>query len=389
MNFNKLSAKTAARFRRAVRILIQRFGIMPMPPVCENVVMWAQDRGYQTLRIHDPFVLDFALPGCVTGVPRLNALVQTVNGLGYPSQHLVVLPEATLKRNRGLIVFDKNCYLAEAHWRAANVYEDPAYRNEWPLTDRRKLPGDWYCLMGHWGGNYNHWMWDELPRLFSALPRLPDNIRFIVSDDLSNFQRDTLQLLGITMNRCLPQSVFGETQVERLWFATLLGHSEHAATAPDIAKEMRDTFVGRLGSLANERKRRVFISRANARYRRLINENELIPELEQLRFEIVRAEEFSFADQVRIFSECAVVLGVHGAGLTNILFAPAGCRVLEIHGPDVTRFHYWVMACTLGHSYDCFVGQAVEGSAKCMEPDFRVDLKQFFAWLKVALGDTE
>jgi capsular polysaccharide biosynthesis protein len=384
-----LPAKIATRFRRAARILIQRFGIMPMPPVCENLVAWSADRGYKTLRIHSPFVWDFPLPECVVRRPRLKALFQPVNGLGYPSQHLVVLPAATLKRNRGLIVFNKNCYLAEAHWRASNVYDDPAYRNEWPLTDRRKLAGDWYCLMGHWGNNYNHWIWDELPRLFSAMPHLPEHVRFIVSDDLSNFQRDTLQALDITPNRCLTQSAFGETQVERLWFATPLGHGDHATTAPDVAKRMRNVFVGRFGSQTNERKRRVFISRANAKYRRLLNEKQLMPELERLGFEIVRPEELSFADQVRIFSECAVVLAQHGAGLTNILFAPDRCRVLEIHGPDVTRPHYWIMACTLGHSYDCFVGQAVEASAKCVEPDFRVDLKQFFAWLNVALRHTE
>ena len=44
MNFNKLPAKIAARFRRTVRILIQRFGIMPMPPVCENLVVVAGPR---------------------------------------------------------------------------------------------------------------------------------------------------------------------------------------------------------------------------------------------------------------------------------------------------------------------------------------------------------
>ena len=173
MNFNKLPAKIAARFRRTVRILIQRFGIMPMPPVCENVVSLSLDHGYKTLRIHDPFVLDFPVPGCIAERPRLNGMFQVLNGLGYPSQHLVVLPEATLKRNRGLVVFDKNCHLAEAHWRVSNVYDDPAYRNEWPLTDKRRLTGNCYCLMGHWGSNYNHWMWDELPRLFSALPHLP------------------------------------------------------------------------------------------------------------------------------------------------------------------------------------------------------------------------
>ena len=92
-------------------------------------------------------------------------------GLSQPASGGVA--RGDLKRNRGLVVFDKNCYLAEAHWRASNVYDDPAYRNEWPLTDKRRLTGNWYCLMGHWGSNYNHWMWDELPRLFSALPHLP------------------------------------------------------------------------------------------------------------------------------------------------------------------------------------------------------------------------
>jgi capsular polysaccharide biosynthesis protein len=312
-----------------------------------------------------------------------------VNGLGYPSQHLVILAEATLRRNRGLIVFDQNCHVAETLWRVSNVYNDPTYRNEWPLTDRHKVLGDWYCLMGHAGGQYHHWMWDELPRLFSALPHLPATVRFVVADDIVQIHRDSLQALGITPDRCLAQSAYAETQVERLWFATPLGHSEHAATAPDIAKKMRAVFVEKLGSRANERKRRVFISRTNARYRRLLNENELAPDLKRLGFEIVRAEELSFADQVRVFSECSVVLAPHGAGLTNILFAPDGCRVLEIHSPDYTRFHFWMMACTLGHSYDCFVGQAVETSADPAEPDFRVDLKQFFAWLKVALGDTE
>jgi capsular polysaccharide biosynthesis protein len=99
----------------------------------------------------------------------------------------------------------------------------------------------------------------------------------------------------------------------------------------------------------------------------------------------VRPEELTFAEQVRIFSECAIVLAQHGSGLTNMFFAPPGCRVLEIHGPDVTRFHYWIMACTLGHSYDCFVGQAVEASANCAEPDFEVDLDHFIPWLNAAL----
>ena len=43
------------------------------------------------------------------------------------------------------------------------------------------------------------------------------------------------------------------------------------------------------------------------------------------------------------------------------------------------------MAYTLGHSYDCFVGQAVEVSANSTEPDFKVDLKKIMPWVDAAL----
>ena len=59
MNFNKLPAKIAARFRRTVRIFSPAFwhyadaaGLRE----CRHVVA---DLGYKTLRIHDPFVWDF------------------------------------------------------------------------------------------------------------------------------------------------------------------------------------------------------------------------------------------------------------------------------------------------------------------------------------------
>jgi hypothetical protein len=80
-----LLAKIAARFRRAARILIQRFGIMPVPPVCDNLVSWFGGPGLQDVANPRSFVLDFPLPECVARRPRLKALFQVVTGLGYPS----------------------------------------------------------------------------------------------------------------------------------------------------------------------------------------------------------------------------------------------------------------------------------------------------------------
>lgn len=35
-------------------------------------------------------------------------------------------------------------------------------------------------------------------------------------------------------------------------------------------------------------------------------------------------------EQIRIFSRAETICGLHGSALTNILWAPPGCRVLEL-----------------------------------------------------------
>ncbi|MGI8424385.1 MAG: glycosyltransferase 61 family protein [Chloroflexota bacterium] len=55
--------------------------------------------------------------------------------------------------------------------------------------------------------------------------------------------------------------------------------------------------------------------------RRVANEADVIRALRPLGFEVVHAERLTFAEQIRLFSEAAVVIGPHGSGMTNVLFA--------------------------------------------------------------------
>lgn len=361
--------------RKGQRILSQAGIVANGPPICENIVLWAQDRGWRTKRIHDPFILDFPIGENISSSPKLNSLFQAVNGHGYPSQHLIEIPNATIKGGDGFVVLAEGAYLAEGHWRVANVIGAPIYRKEWPIQSQRRLAGDWYCAMGHWGANYHHWLWDEMPRLFSALPHLPSGIKFLVPEQLTDVQRDSLIGLGITQDRLLGQSCFEESTVERLWFATPLGHSEFAATAPDVVIAMKNQYLKAFGVGPNSMNERIFISRANARYRRLLNESELYPVLAEHGIRAMLPEKLTFPEQVRLFSNASVIIGQHGAGLTNMLFARRGSKVLELHGPKVTRYHYWMMANILGHSYDCLVGREKSETCKNItEPDFFVDV---------------
>jgi capsular polysaccharide biosynthesis protein len=86
--------------------------------------------------------------------------------------------------------------------------------------------------------------------------------------------------------------------------------------------------------------------------------------LEQAGFERVEMEQLSFAAQAALMAETAVLLAPHGAGLTNMIFAPAGAQVLEIADPAYPNPNFFALAGAMGHAYWMLPAEAVgEGSA--------------------------
>ena len=53
------------------------------------------------------------------------------------------------------------------------------------------------------------------------------------------------------------------------------------------------------------------------------------------------------AAQVRAFAEAECVVGPHGAGLTNLAFAPPGAAVVELFAGDYVNECFWALACTV------------------------------------------
>lgn len=75
----------------------------------------------------------------------------------------------------------------------------------------------------------------------------------------------------------------------------------------------------------------IFISRANAGNRRLINEDQLIAYLSaRFDLQVMIGDRLSVSDQRRVMADARAVVGVHGAGLSNVVFAPQGARLIEI-----------------------------------------------------------
>jgi capsular polysaccharide biosynthesis protein len=116
---------------------------------------------------------------------------------------------------------------------------------------------------------------------------------------------------------------------------------------------------------------RLYLSRAGAKRRRVLNEKALRPVWESFGFQTVVGHRLSFGEQVEMFSRAEAVVGAHGAALTNLLYSPPATRVLELHVQNDVHEHYYSLSAAAGHSY-----QAISGPGQInlwKQSDFTID----------------
>ena len=159
---------------------------------------------------------------------------------------------------------------------------------------------------------------------------------------------------------------------------------EGGRVGPQLLSRLRERLtVAPLGG--SRSKRRVFLSREGAHWRRLLNHGEIAKRLGQLGFEVVRLEGLTFRQQVDLFSAVSAVVAPHGAGLANIVWCPPGCTVIELGSSTALTPDYYRLALSMGHDY-WLVEAALEGGRDAAYCDLRVDVDEVEATVRLALS---
>jgi len=212
-------------------------------------------------------------------------------------------------------------------------------------------PGPFVLLGG--STNYYHWMTDYLPRLEGLMPeRAPwAGLSYLVNDDLAPFQVETLARAGLDGGRLLrlPAAPIG-ARCGRL-FASPIG-AVRQQLRPSALAWLRHLFKPPARGTGVPPARRVYISRRDAGLRRVVNETEITSHLKALGFRILAPGGMSVARQAQALSRAEIIVGPHGAGLTNMIFAPPGALVIETSAGS--RRHLGFMeslAACCGHRY--------------------------------------
>ncbi len=269
---------------------------------------------------------------------------------------LIALDNATLLGNTGVIVDEaRETLLTHKGARPFVTYHDFRPTALTPVA-RKGRPS--LTMLGSWKGHRHlfHFIMDRLPRLYYLLNRFElgqGPVEILVNDDLPGFQADLYRFLTARYSNL---SVTLVPSTERWQFDTLYTLDNWQNTKSTLADRavydfIRSLYLEGYGIQPAEKRRRLWVSRQDTKKRQIANEADLLPVLERHGFETVMPGQMPFQEQVRLFAGAEAIAGTHGAGLTNLLFAPEGTRVLEIFPENKLRNTYFLMSRSLGFPY--------------------------------------
>ena len=174
---------------------------------------------------------------------------------------------------------------------------------------------------------YYFWMFYHVTRFWlMQMVQNRNEVKHFLNNQLNSFQQQTLELLQID------STDFGYLNPSATKFRQLylpVGIHRFSFTHPGAIKWLR----AQLLPLDSCPHRRIFLSRQDAARRRLLNEEKIINRLKPHGFEVIVPSSLSVADQIEVFSQAEIVVGPHGSGFANMVFASPQAKMIEIKSP--------------------------------------------------------
>ena len=239
------------------------------------------------------------------------------------------------------------------------------------------------------GNNHNigHWLLNHLARLalLEMVPKL-QGLPVVVGENVTAMHLDCLRLMGIEESRLIRLQGKRLARFRTLWVPMMLfcvvGGS--AYWAPNLVEFLRRKLgVGQVA--ATPRRRRLYLTRRNARWRRVLNESEILELLHPLGFEVVDPGTLSIPKQIEVGSETQIIIGPAGAGMNLLLFAPRDATIIELKHQTNEMDINPMLTFQIGQRYIGVRGipKATAGS-KPLDYDFTVPLDRIQKALSLA-----
>ena len=297
-------------------------------------------------------------------------------------RYLTVIPKARLIGSDGYLILPDGSFASELVGMHDNFILDHPVCSRLIKPKAKHIEGTCFSLMQWACRSYYHWMHDVLTRFYCVLEHIPTDIKWIVPHDINDNQRHTLKALGLDEKQFLFYGGKGNEHwvIEKLMYAPPLTITRFDSSDGLIWLRYNLFQYFHLDRY-NSAKKKIYISRSKTRCRRLLNEELVYDLLRKYGYEKYYLEEMTIHKQAELFAQAESIIAPHGAGLTNLIFAPKTTRVLELF-PSVigNRTCYWSMADAIGMKYSFLKGHSTHPHLEA-DSDYSINLNDILRYL--------
>jgi len=210
---------------------------------------------------------------------------------------------------------------------------------------KRNLKGTVFSLLTGGSGNFNYWHW-----IFDVLPRIKilensydiKSIDYFLLPNLSkNYQKETLDLLQIPDKKRLSSIEYRHIVANKIIstshpYVIRNDPSNEIQNIPIwITSWLRNSFLKENNFKDDSFPKKIYIDRSDAKsnhreFRKILNENDIIKNLQSEGYKIIRLADLHFKAQIKTFFNADKIIGLHGAGFANLIFCKPNTKILEI-----------------------------------------------------------
>ena len=155
---------------------------------------------------------------------------------------------------------------------------------------------------------------------------------YFISPISKKFISEILDIAGIKTNQIRALNKRERVKFKNLWCPIMpvsYGLGTHHTSTDFFARFREATGIPQeLPTLPSARKR-VYIARGDASYRKVLNEKEIIKALEKYSFQTIEASKYSFSELHNILGNAEIIISALGSNMFNCIFAPAHAQVGE------------------------------------------------------------
>ncbi len=196
--------------------------------------------------------------------------------------------------------------------------------------------------------NYYHFFIDTLSQVYIAKDKVPADVPLLVPyyfNEIKYVQEFLKESNFLSGRKIIVQGKDEYYSVKHLYVCKDTFYSDSiydvVASFGDVVKE------------GSDKGRKIFLKRNKNKERAISNSEEIEQIAEDNGFEIKDTDGMSLKEQVLLFTNTSVLIGLHGAGLTNIIFRNRKpMKVLEIFPADSRPDHYRNICTMFGYQYD-------------------------------------